>query len=164
MHYDGWGFLFLFFIQTAVVAASSLLSELFEKNYITSAQMTVGILADLTRWFMQVCLFAGSLSMCFCTVMRRDHTYVLGLVCQDQRQAPRVCEVFPSCIAPCLGSPRPLIIPTLSLTSLPLCLSCAHTLVSCFSFCVCIFLTLCDLSLFMFDLFAVLHQLMMVQG
>lgn len=124
------------------------LSELMEFNYITSALLTVGFLADLTQWYIHVCLFVSSLSMCSCTLMCRDHTYVLGLVCQDQRQAPRVCEVFPSCIAPCLGSPRPLIIPTLSLISLLLSLSCAHALVSCFSFHVCFSPALCDLSVY----------------
>ena len=137
------------------------ISELLEINDITSAQLTVGFLADLIQ---RPSLFVGSLSVCSRTHVCSNHAYVLGLVCQDQRQAPWVCEVFPSCIAPCLGSPRPLIIPTLELS---LChyLSHAHARsLFFFTHSVCVSLSLSVISLFMFDLFTVLHQLMMVQG
>lgn len=155
-------------INSAFIAASSLCVRINRNElcHICAADC-VGFLADLTHMCSQfVCEY--SLSVCFCTQVCSDHAYVLGLVCQDQRQAPRVCEVFPSCIAPCLGSPRPLIIPTLALISLPLSLPCTHTHTHTVSFLLshsaCVSLSLSVISLFMFDLFAVLHQLMMVQG
>lgn len=142
---DGWDVFFP--IYTAAIAASSLCVRINgNKLYRICTADCVGFLADLTRRCMPVRLFVSSL--CFCTQVCSDHAYVLGLVCQDQRQAPRVCEVFPSCIAPCLGSPRPLIIPTLALLSLPLSLSCTHTPFSSFSFCLCFSLPLCDLSVY----------------
>lgn len=94
--------------------------------------------ADCVGFHSKTSRFASSWSACFCSHAHAVHAYVLGLICQDHRQAPWVCEVFPSCISPCLGSPRPLIIPTLTLISLPLSLSHTHTRsLSSFSFCLC---------------------------
>lgn len=132
--------------RTAVSAASSLRVRINgNKWYHICTADCVGSLQYMLGLFVGtfVCVF-----FFFCTQVCGDHAYVLGLVCQDQRQAPRVCEVFPSCIAPCLGSPRPLIIPTLALISLPLSPSHTHALFSSFSFCLCFSLPLCDLSVY----------------
>lgn len=127
------------------------MSGLMDINYITSAQLTAGFLA-------------AAPAVVGAHVRAPIRAYVSGLVCQDQRQAPRVCEVFPSCISPCLGSPRPLIIPTLALISLPLSPPRTRSGFSSSSFCPRSSLSLSVISLFMFDLFAVLHRLMTVQG
>lgn len=142
------------------------MSELLEMNEITSAQLTVWNFIQTSH--SKTSRFASSWSACFCSHAHAAHAYVLGLICQDQRQAPRVCEVFPSCISPCLGSPRPLIIPTLTLISLSryLSLTRTHALSLLFFLILPVFLplSLSVIYLFMFDLFAVLHRLMMVQG
>lgn len=108
--------------------------------------------ADCVGFHSKTSRFASSWSACFCSHVHAVHAYVLGLICQDHRQAPWVCEVFPSCISPCLGSPRPLIIPTLTLISLPLSLSHTHTrsLSSLLSHSACVSpaLPLCDLSVY----------------
>lgn len=126
------------------------MSELLEMNEITSAQLTVWNFIQTSH--SKTSRFASSWSACFCSHAHAAHAYVLGLICQDQRQAPRVCEVFPSCISPCLGSPPPLIIPTLTLISLPLSLSHTHTrsLSSLLSHSACVppALPLCDLSVY----------------
>lgn len=104
------------------------------------------VASDICSGFVKLVLqiFNGSEESFKCCQHRCGQLLPLPHVYTDQRDAPRLCEVFPSCITPRLSSHRPLIIHTLTLTSLS------------FSF------SLATISPFLFDLFAVPHRLMML--
>lgn len=160
MDYDGWGFLFFFFsFKLPSLQLFHFLSELMEINGITSAQTTVGSLTVLTRWYVHVCLFvsvsahscAGIIPTCwglFAKIRRRRPGYVK---CSHHASLHAWATHAHS------SSPHYRLPPSYYLSH-------AHTLSFLVSHSVCVSFSLSVISLFMFDLFAVLHQLMMVQG